>query len=467
MFSKATYVKRRQTLINSVNSGIILFLGNDESAMNYRDNQYPFRQDSTFAYYFGLSRAGICATIDVDSGDVTIFGNEYTIDDMVWMGNLDSIKSQAITVGVKSVKALSELKETLNKPLKQCGKIHILPPYRAEHTLHLSNLFNCAPSSIEALVSEELCYAVANQRNYKTEEEIVEINKAVDTSVLMHKMAMRMAKPGVKEREIFAALEHIALKNGLGTSFPTIATTNGQTLHNHYYGNSLQRGDLFLTDAGAQSWSGYAGDLSSTVPVSGEFDSKQLDIYNLALASHKKAVSMLKPGTSFKEIYYASARVIVDGMKALGLMKGNTDSALENGAHAMFFPCGLGHMMGMDVHDMENIGETIVGYGGSKKSTQFGIKSLRLGRELEPGFVVTIEPGIYFIPELIDLWKNKKNNTEYFNFDKLDSFRDFGGIRNEEDYLVVADGHQRLGTIKKPIEVTEVYDEWNKKATEI
>lgn len=462
MFSKATYVQRRKTLMDTVKSGLILLLGNDESSMNYRDNTYPFRQDSTFLYYFGLDRAGLCATLDTDSGEVAIYGNEYTIDDMVWMGSLDSIKTQAAAIGVSTVKPLSELKKDIkNTPT------HILPSYRADHTLQYAGLFDCYPSEVKNKVSETLCLAVANQRNYKSEEEIVEINKAVDTSVQMHKMAIRLAKPGVKEREVFAALEQIAVENGCGTSFPTIATINGQTLHNHHYGNTLSEGDLFLIDAGAQSWSGYAGDLSSTIPVSGKFSAKQLDIYNLALASHKKAVAMLKPGTSFKEIYYESARVIVEGMKDLGLMKGDTDNALENGAHAMFFPCGLGHMMGMDVHDMENIGESIVGYGGAKKSTQFGVKSLRLGRKLEPGFVLTIEPGIYFIPELIDLWQKEKVNTDFFNFDRLNSYRDFGGIRNEEDYLITADGHQRMGSIKKPIEVDEVYEEWHKNPSDL
>lgn len=448
--------------METVNSGIILLLGNGESSMNYRDNQYPFRQDSTFLYYIGIDRAELCATLDVESGEVTLYGQEYTIDDMVWMGSIATIKSQAEQVGISQTKPQQALTECIEK-VKGLGKsIHILPPYRAEHSLRVSELLNISPSETGKNISEELCFAVANQRNYKTGEEIIEINKAVDTSVLMHKMAMRMAKPGMKERDIFAALEQIALSNGKGSSFPTIATINGQTLHNHHYGNTLQDGDLFLVDAGAQTWSGYAGDLSSTVPISGKFNAKQLDIYNLTLASHKKAVSLLKPGTSFKSIYYASARTIVEGMKDLGIMKGDTESALENGAHAMFFPCGLGHMMGMDVHDMENIGESIVGYGGEKKSTQFGAKSLRLGRSLEPNFVLTIEPGIYFIPELIDLWKKSKINTEYFNFDKLDSYHDFGGTRNEEDYLITKDGHQRLGSIKKPIEVDEVYEEWSK-----
>lgn len=462
MFDSKTYAGRRQVLMDQLGTGIILLLGNDESPMNYKDNTYRFRQDSTFLYYLGLSRAGLCATLDAQRGEVVIYGNEYTIDDMVWMGSIPTIETQASSVGVAQVRPLSELKSKITEGVKAGETIHYLPPYRADHTLLLSQLLEFTPLDVSTKASETLSYAVANQRNYKTEEELKEINAAVDISVQMHKMAMRMAKAHVKEREVFAALEQIALKNGSSTSFPTIATINGQTLHNHHYGNTLQDGDLFLVDAGAERWSGYAGDLSSTVPVSGVFTPRQQDIYALALAAHQEAVSLLKPGANFKAIYYASARVIVEGMKGLGIMKGNTDAALANGAHAMFFPCGLGHMMGLDVHDMENIGEQIVGYNGVAKSTQFGAKSLRLGRDLEPGFVLTIEPGVYFIPELIDLWKTTKVNAEYFNFDKLEAFRDFGGIRNEEDYLITSDGYQRLGSIKKPMEAEEVMCEWAK-----
>lgn len=465
MFQKKTYLERRETLMQNVKTGLILLLGNNESSINYLDNTYRFRQESSFLYYFGLSRVGLCATLDAATGEVVVYGNDYTIDDMVWMGSIASIQTQALEVGVEKVGTLASLHATIQTAKKENTTIHILPPYRAEHTLQLAQLLAVSPQSVDVYISESLCYAVANQRNYKTKEELVEINKAVDTSVMMHKLGMRMVKPEVKEREIFAALEHLALKRGASTSFPTIATINGQTLHNHSYDNTAKKGDLFLIDAGAENWSGYAGDLSSTIPVSGTFSSQQKEIYNLALASHKRAVEMLAPGVAFKEVYYASARVIVEGMKDLGLMKGDTDAALENGAHAMFFPCGLGHMMGLDVHDMENIGEQIVGYNGEKKSTQFGAKSLRLGRILEPDFVLTIEPGIYFIPELIDLWQSNGTNKEYLCFDKLNTYRHFGGIRNEEDYVITKDGAQRLGTIKKPIEINEVLEEWNKEIT--
>jgi Xaa-Pro aminopeptidase len=272
---------------------------------------------------------------------------------------------------------------------------------------------------------------------------------------------MRMAKPGITEAQIAAAVHEVALAAGGQIAFPIIATINGQTLHNHYHGNILKDGDLFLLDAGAETAMGYAGDLSSTTPVSGKFTSRQIDIYSICLDSHNSSIQMLKPGVPFKDVYYESARVIARGLKDLGLMKGNIEDALVNGAHALFFPCGLGHMMGLDVHDMEDLGEVYVGYSGEAKSTQFGLKSLRLGRKLEPGFVLTIEPGIYFIPELIDQWKAKGHNAEFINFDKVEEYRTFGGLRNEEDFLITNDGCQLLGK-KKPKSIQDVEAEWAK-----
>jgi Xaa-Pro aminopeptidase len=277
----------------------------------------------------------------------------------------------------------------------------------------------------------------------------------------MHTLAMRMAKPGISEAKIAAAVYELALAEGCQIAFPIIATINGQTLHNHYHGNTLKDGDMFLLDAGAETSMGYAGDLSSTVPVNGNFSSRQKDIYTICLESHNKAISMLEPGKAFKDVYFESARVIVNGLKNLGLMKGNVDDALANGAHALFFPCGLGHMMGLDVHDMEDLGEVHVGYDGEAKSTQFGLKSLRLGRKLEPGFVFTIEPGIYFIPELIDQWKTKNHNAEFINFDKVEGYKTFGGLRNEEDFLVTETGCELLGK-PKPKSIEDVEAEWAK-----
>ena len=299
--------------------------------------------------------------------------------------------------------------------------------------------------------------AVIKQRNYKSDEEIIEIEKAVDTTVEMHLAAMRMARPGMTEAQIAAEVEKIALAENGCISFPVIATINGQTLHNHYHGNTLKDGNLFLLDAGAETSMGYAGDMSSTFPVGKTFTSRQKDIYQVALNSHEKAISMLKPGVAFKEIYLESAREVLCGMKDLGFVKGNIDDAVTKGAHAMFFPCGLGHMMGLDVHDMEDLGEQYVGYDNEAKSTQFGMKSLRLGRKLEPGFVLTIEPGIYFIPQLIDKWKSEKHLTEFLNFDKLEEYKNFGGCRNEEDFLITEDGYRLLGKpLPKTIEDVEL-----------
>ena len=460
MFKKEIYISRREKLRASVKSGLILFIGNEESPMNYADNTYHYRQDSSFLYFFGLNHAGFAAILDCESGEDTVYGDDLTIDHFVWMGPQPTVKEQAASVGVAKTATLLQLEATLKDAVQRGRKIHFLPPYRADHKIMLFNWLGVNPNKTGENSSTELIYAVANLRNYKSAEEIVEINKAVTTSVEMHKLAMRLAKPGVSEAKIAAAVEEVALAQNGHLSFPVIATINGQTLHNHYHGNTLNEGDLFLIDAGAETSTGYAGDLSSTVPVSGKFTSLQADIYNLSLDSHNRAIEMLKPGTSFKEVYYESARVIVDGMKGLGLMKGNTEDALVSGAHAMFFPCGLGHMMGMDVHDMENLGEVIVGYNGEPKSTQFGLKSLRLGRKLEPGFVLTIEPGIYFIPELIDLWKGQNHNSEFLNFDKINTFRNFGGIRNEEDFLITETGSQVLGDTLKPKSIEDVTAEW-------
>jgi len=461
MFAKETYVQRRKKLIQSVDSGIILLLGNNESPMNYADNTFHFRQDSTWLYFLGINYPNMAAILDCDSGDVWVFGNDLTIDDFVWMGPQPTVADQAYEFGVTKTGNIKECVINLQTAQNAGRQIHFLPPYRPENKIKLFEWLGILPAEQAEEASVELIKGVVNQRNYKTAEEVEQIHKAANISVDMHTLAMRMAKPGVTEAQIAAAVQEVAVAAGGQTSFPIIATINGQTLHNHYHGNNLKNDDLFLLDAGAELANGYCADLSSTVPVSGKFTDRQKEIYELALASHNCAIEMLKPGIPFKDVYYESARVIVNGMKDLGLMKGNTDDALANGAHAMFFPCGLGHMMGLDVHDMEDLGEVYVGYGDEAKSTQFGVKSLRLGRKLEPGFVLTIEPGIYFIPELIDLWKQTNHNADYLNFDKLEAYRNFGGLRNEEDFLITETGSQLLGK-PKPKSVEDVIEEWGK-----
>jgi len=461
MFSKETYIQRRNKLKKSVGSGLILLPGNNESPMNYADNGYHFRQDSSFLYFFGLNHPFLAGVMDCDSGEEMIFGNDLTIEDFVWMGPQPTIAIQSLQVGVSKTGDIKSLTDLLRKAKADSRKIHFLPPYRSENMIKLYNWLGINPDESKTGASLELIMGVVNQRNYKSEEEILEIRKACDISVDMHTLSMRMAKPGVPEAKIAAAVHEVALATGGHISFPIIATINGQTLHNHYHGNILKDGDLFLLDAGAETSMGYAGDLSSTVPVNGKFTSRQRDIYSICLESHNNAITMLKPGIPFKEVYFESSRIIVRGLKGLSLMKGNVEDAVEKGAHALFFPCGLGHMMGMDVHDMEDLGEVYVGYDGEPKSTQFGLKSLRLGRRLEPGFVLTIEPGIYFIPELIDQWKAKDHNRSFINYNKVEEYRTFGGLRNEENFLITENGYELLGK-EKPKSIQDVEAEWAK-----
>jgi Xaa-Pro aminopeptidase len=461
MFAKETYIERRKKLVNSVDSGIILLLGNNESPMNYADNTFHFRQDSTYLYFFGMNIPNISGLLDCDSGEEWIFGDDLTVEDFVWMGPQPTISEQALRVGITKTGTLNELVERLKKESRIGRIIHFLSPYRAENKIKLFEWLGIPPGAQHEASSQKLINGVVNQRNYKTAEEIDEIIKAADTSVDMHTLAMRMAKPGISEARITAGVQEVAVSAGGQISFPIIATINGQTLHNHYHGNVLKDGDMFLLDAGAETAMGYCADLSSTVPVNGKFTNSQRDIYNICLDSHNTSIKMLKPGIPFVEVYYESVRVIITGLQDLGLMRGNVEDAITNGAHALFFPCGLGHMMGLDVHDMEDMGEVIVGYGGEPKSTQFGLKSLRLGRKLEPGFVLTIEPGIYFIPELIDQWKATGHNSEYINYDKVQEYKLFGGLRNEEDFLITDSGYELLGK-QKPKSIVDVEAEWAK-----
>lgn len=451
MFKKETYINRRKQLIKDVEKGILLFIGNGESPMNYPDNTYRYRQDSTFNYFFGLIHHDLAAIIDVESGEECVYGDDYTIEHIVWMGNQPSIASRAFSCGVQKTATTAQLVKDLQEAQAKGRQIHFLPLYRGESKIKLFEYIGVKPFEIPEKFSLEFVKAVIKQRNYKTEEEIAELHKACDITVDMHLAAMRMTRPGMTEAQIAAEVERIALSHDGCVSFPVIATINGQTLHNHYHGNTIQEGQMFLLDAGAETTLGYAGDMSSTYPVGKTFTTQQKEIYQVALNSHEAAIAMLKPGVPFKEVYYESAREILRGMKDLGFVKGDVHEAAAAGAHAMFFPCGLGHMMGMDVHDMEDLGEQYVGYDNEPKSTQFGPKSLRLGRKLEPGFVLTIEPGIYFIPQLIDLWKKENRFAEFLNYDKINEYRNFGGCRNEEDFLITESGYELLG---KPLPKT-------------
>ena len=349
-----------------------------------------------------------------------------------------------------------ELAKYLEDAKKSKRKIHFLPPYRPEHNLKIFNLLDIHPSLHDSQKSLEFVVAVINQRNYKSDQEIELIDRATCISLDMHLAAMKAARPGMKEYEVAAIIQKTAMENGANLSFPTICTTHGETLHNHHYNNTLEEGRMLLIDAGAELPSGYCGDISSTFPVGKKFSERQKIIYQIVYNTHYAAVDALRPGIAFKDIYYLAARKIVEGLKDIGLMRGDATDAVMAGAHACFFPCGLGHMMGMDVHDMENLGEQWVGYNGVPKSSQFGIKSLRLARELEERFVLTIEPGIYFIPNLIDKWRAEGKFTDFINYNKLEEWKDFGGIRNEEDYLITKDGHRLLGKeVNKTIEAVE------------
>ena len=455
MFDISIYLKRRSNLKSRLDSGLILLMGNDESPINYKDNTYWFRQDSTFLYYFGLNYPGLIGILDVDEGKDYIFGNNPTIEDTIWMGHQETLDGLARKTGVENTGNIPDIDKFLKQAIAKDRTIHFLPPYRAENKIKLFNWMNTNPIKIRDFASVELIKAVVEQREIKSDEELKEIEKAVDITVDMHVTAMQNVRPGLLESDIVSEVDRIAKKSGGNTSFPTIGTKHGEILHNHYYGNQLMEGDMFLLDCGAETAMGYAGDLSSTMPVSASFTERQRDIYNITLSSHNASIEMLKPGILFKEIYYQACRVIVDGLKDLGLMKGETNEAVQLGAHALFFPCGLGHQMGLDIHDMEDLGEEYVGYDGKPKSKQFGLKSLRLAKTLVSGMVLTIEPGIYFIPSLINMWKSEQRFNEFINYEKLEKYKDFGGIRNEENFVITTDGYKLIGK-KKPKTIEDV-----------
>ena len=464
MICKETYIRRRAKLKKDMGSGMLLFLGNDEVGMNYADNTYRFRQDSTFLYFFGLDFPGLAAVIDVDNDREIVFGNDLTIDDIVWTGMMPSLSERCQPVGITDVRPMSELANVINARSQSSSpkSIHLLPPYRGDHQVWLWELLGVEPKAQSDLASVKLIRAIVAQRNYKDEEEIRMIEESVDLSTEMHLAAYRTVRPGIHESQVAAAVEEVACRHGNALAFPTIATTQGQVLHNHGFIHTLKEGDIFLLDAGAETQAHYAGDLSSSMPVGERFTERQEIIYNIHLASFQAAVDSLKLGVPFRNAHIAAATKIAEGMKEIGLMKGDPAEAAETGAYALFFPCGLGHMVGLDVHNMENLGEQYVGYAeGQVKSKQFGFKSLRLARPLEVGFVFTVEPGIYFIPELMDKWRAEHQFTDFINYDKLDAWRDFTGLRNELNYVMTPEGARLLGTIKKPMTIKEVYQAKN------
>jgi len=458
MFSKELYTSRREKLRKLVNNGIILIPGNSDVPFNYPANIYTFRQDSSFLYFFGINQPNVIGIIDVDSGEEYMFGNDVDIDDIIWMGELPTMKDFAGKNGVKNTAPSQKADDFIEKALKQGRKIHFLPTYRAETKLQLEKLLGIPANELNNNVSESLIKAVVKLRSVKDKYEIEDIEGSIDVAYKMHTTAMKMAMPGAKEQEIFGKIEGIALAHGGPVSFPIILSVNGQILHNHHHNNILKAGQLLVTDAGAESAMHYCSDITRTSPVGGKFSAKQKDIYEAVLDANVEVINNSKAGIVYRDMHLLSAKIITERLKAVGLMKGNVDDAVANGAHALFYPHGLGHMMGLDVHDMEGLGENYVGYNDEfKRSDQFGLAFLRMGRKLEEGFVMTVEPGIYFIPALIDIWKKEKKNTDFINYDKLEEYRDFGGIRIEDDILIEKDSCRVLGN-PIPKTVKEIED---------
>lgn len=458
LFNREIYTNRRKKLREEMKSGVLLFIGNQDASFNYPANTYAFRQDSNFLYYFGLDLYNLVGVLDVDANDDMVYGNDVDMDDIIWMGPQPSMKELAAKVGVEKSASLAELNVYLKKAIAEGRKIHFVPPYRGEHKLQLSDLLGIHPCRVADYVSLDLIKAVVKQREIKEEVEITEIEKAVGIAYDMHTTSMRMAAtPGRIEREIAGTIEGISLAQGGPVSFPIILSVHGETLHNHHHDNTIEVGQMMVTDAGAETTMHYASDITRTVPVGGKFNERQKGIYQAVLDANVKAIEAIKPGVEYRDIHFLAAKVLVEGLIKAGVMKGDAQAAVDAEAHTLFMPHGLGHQMGLDVHDMEGLGENNVGYDEKTiRSTTFGTAYLRLGKELKPGLVLTVEPGCYFIPALIDQWKEENKHAEFINYDLLESYKDFGGIRIEDDVLVTESGHRVLGKpIPKTIEEVE------------
>jgi len=452
MFKSEVYTKRREELHKKIKSGIALFISNIEAPLNYPANTYHFRQDSDFLYFFGIDLPGFTGVMDFDSGKDRLFGNDYEMDDIIWMGPQPTIKELAMKCGITDTAPTTKLEEIIKDALSKKRKIHFLPPYRSETKMMLGSLLKENPCQMITLASVDLIKAVISMRSIKEKVEIDEIEKAVDIAYEMHVTAMKMCKQGVREQDIFGTLEGIALAKGGGTSFPIILSVDGQTLHNHAHGNILRKGRMMVTDAGAETNLHYASDITRTTPVGGKFSPKQKDIYEIVLKANTEAIKATRPGISNRDLHFMACKIITTEMKSLGLMKGDVDEAVAAGAHALFMPHGLGHMMGLDVHDMEALGENFIGYNDEvKRSDQFGTAFLRFALPYKPGHVFTIEPGCYFIPELIEKWKSEGKFKDFINYSKIEGYMSIGGIRIEDDVLITENGHKVLG---KPIPKT-------------
>lgn len=455
LFDSKVYQNRRAKLTQLMKEGVALFLGNEESPMNYPSNQYKQRQDSNFLYFFGLSLSNFAAVIDFDNEQTILFGTDFEIDDIIWMGDQPKVQDLAARVGITETRPMAELAGYI--AAQKGRKIHFTPPYRAENKIALSKLTSIAIDDLKASASVVLIKSIVSLREIKDEFEIQEIEKACVIGHKMHTEVMKNCRVGKTEQELFGIAEGITLSYGNGVSFPIILSQHGETLHNHNHNQVLEDGKLLLMDAGAENLMNYSSDNTRTFPVNGKFTPKQKAIYEIVLKANVEGINACKPGIRYREIHKLAMTIITDGLKALGLMKGDTEAAVEAGATALFMPHGLGHQMGLDVHDMEDLGENYVGYDDTiQRSKIFGWGSLRMAKELRPGHVLTVEPGIYFVPHLIDIWKNEKKFEEYINYDKVEEYRDFGGIRIEDDVLITETGHRILGpAIPKTVEELE------------
>ena len=457
MFSKETYINRRSELKKLVKSGIIVLFGNNEAPANYPANAYfPFRQDSSFIYYFGQKRDGLVGVIDVDEDRETLIGDDIDIEDIVWFGAVDSVADMAEAVGVAHSAPMKELKTICNAALKSHRTVHFLPPYRHDTMIQIMDLLGTHPSQQREAASLDLIKSVVKMRSTKEPQEIEAIERACAVGHEMHTQAMRLTKPGVTERFIGGNVDGVANSLSSMVSFATIFTQHGEIMHGAPSTAKLESGRLALCDAGCEL-DDYCSDNTRTYPVNGKFTQRQLEIYSIVEACHDRALEIARPGVRWYDVHMDICRLMTDRLKELGLMKGDTEEAVKAGAHAMFLPHGLGHMMGMDVHDMEGLGQTYVGFDEeTRPSTQFGTNCLRMGRRLEENFVVTDEPGIYFIPALIDDWRASDHCKEFINFDLLETYKDFGGIRIEDDVLITKDGCRFLGSKRIPYHPADV-----------
>ena len=458
MFSIETYVNRRAELKKLVKSGIILLFGNNESPVNYPNNgYYPFRQDSSFRYYFGLERDGLVGVIDIENDSEILIGDDIDIDDIIWYGSVNSVSDLAASCGMKKSAPMKQLQIICNEALKLKRPIHFLPPYRHDNKLQIFDLLGIHPNQQKESASVELIKAVVKMRSTKEQQEIDEIDQACSIGYKMHTTAMRLTKPGLTEKYVGGMVNGVANAYGSMVSFATIFTQHGEIMHGTPSWNKLEDGRLALCDCGAENRNGYCSDNTRTYPVNGKFTQKQLEIYKIVEECHDYALELSKPGIRYYDVHMGVCRLMTERLKELGLMKGDVDEAVKAGAHALFLPHGLGHMMGMDVHDMEGLGQNYVGFDNDiQPSTQFGTNCLRMGRKLEKGFVVTDEPGIYFIPALIDDWRAKGLHQDFINYDKVEGYKDFGGIRIEDDILITDNGCRFLGEERIPYHPKDV-----------